>query len=88
MIEKIAANQLPFEPGSSPGQPNASGALPDNNVNVSVQVQYASLIERVIQQSQADNKLVQRARELLLSDQLESPENIRKAAENIIKFGI
>jgi len=88
MIEKIDTNQLPLEPGSSSGQPNAAGALPDNNADVSVQVQYASLIEKAIQQPQADTELVQRARELLLSGQLESPENIRKAAENIVKFGI
>ena len=88
MIEKIDTNQHPIEPGLSAGQPNNAGALPNNDADVSVQVNYAFLIEKAIKQPQTDTQLVQRARDLLSSGQLENPENIRKAAENIVKFGI
>ena len=88
MIGKIDANQIPLEPGSSPGQPTTAGALPDNNADVSVQVQYAFLIEKALQQPETDAQVIQQARDLLLSGQLESPDNIRMAAENIAKFGI
>lgn len=88
MIGKIDSNQLPLEPGTSPRQSNVAGALPDNDADVSVQVKYAHLIQKAMQQPQTDTQRVQRARDLLLSGQLESPGNIREAAENIVKFGI
>ncbi|MHC4426099.1 MAG: hypothetical protein ACYSYV_08390 [Planctomycetota bacterium] len=88
MIDKVDANPPLIESGSSSGQPNSAGAPPDNEADVSVQVDYASLIDKAMQSPQADTQLVRQARELLLSGQLESPENTRKAAESIIKLGI
>ena len=88
MIGKIDTNQPPFEPDSLSGKPSTAGPFPDNDADVSVQVKYAFLIEKAMQQPQTDTQLIQRARDLLLSGQLESPENIRRAAENIVKFGI
>jgi len=41
-----------------------------------------------MQASQADEDVVGAARKLLRSGQLESTENIREAAENIVTFGI
>jgi hypothetical protein len=88
MIDKVDINPPPIESGSSSGQPNSARARPDKDADVSVQVNYASLIDKAMRSPQADTKLVQRARGLLLSGQLESSQNTRKAAENIIKFGI
>lgn len=88
MIGKIDINQLPLEPSSSSGQLNATNALSGNDADVSVQVQYAHLVEKAMQLTQTDTERVQQARELLLSGQLERPENIQKAAENIVTFGI
>ncbi len=88
MIDKIDTNQPLIESGLSSGQPNLAGALPNNDVDVSVQVSYASLIEKAMQGPETDTKLVQQARELLLSGRLDSPKNILEAAENIVKFGI
>ena len=88
MIGKIDTNQLPLEPGSSSGQLNAPNALPNSHADVSVQVQYAHLVEKAMQLTQTDTERVEQVRELLLSGQLERPENIQKAAENIVKFGI
>ena len=55
---------------------------------VSIQVDYGSFIDKAMQIQQTDARAVQRARELLLSGRLESPENIRAAAKDIVKFGI
>jgi hypothetical protein len=57
-------------------------------VDASLQVTYDSLIEKAKEMPRQEADAVERARRLLLSGQLESPENIRAAAENIAKFGI
>ncbi len=89
MIDKIGANNQPLiESGSSTGQPNPPGALRGNDVDVSVQVNYASLVDKALQQPKTDDQLVQQARELLLSGKLESEDIIRGAVKNILKYGI
>jgi hypothetical protein len=88
MIDKIDANQPMIESGLSSGQPKSARAIPDNDVDVSVQVNYASLIDKAVQEPKGGAQRVEQARKLLLSGQLESPENIREAAENIVKYGI
>jgi hypothetical protein len=89
MIEKIDTNKFQdFVDKPSSNQPNPAGHLPNKNGDVSVQVDYASLIDKAKQIPQADPGAIQRARELLQSGQLETRENIRETAENIIKFGI
>lgn len=89
MIDKIGTNNQPLiESGSSAGQPKDPRAVRGSDVDVSVQVNYASLVEKAIQPPKTDDQRVQQARELLLSGELQSKENIRKAAEDILKYGI
>jgi hypothetical protein len=89
MIEEVDTNQIrDFLEKSSSRQPNSAGPLPNEDVDVSVQVNYASLIDKALQSPQTDDQAVQRARELLLSGQLETLENTREAAEYIVTFGI
>ena len=89
MIDEVDTNQIrDFLEKSSSRQPNSARALPNDDADVSVQVNYASLIDNAMQSPQPDTQAVQRARELLLSGQLESPENVREAAENIVNLGI
>jgi hypothetical protein len=89
MIEKIDPNKIQdFREKSPSVQPNPAGHLPNNDGDVSVQVEHASLIDKAMEVPQTDTSAIQRARELLQSGQLETPKNIREAAENIIKFGI
>jgi len=88
MIDKIDNNQPLIEPGSASGQANQPRTLPKSGDDVSVQVDYASLIEQAIEEPQDDALRIQQARALLLSGQLESPRNIREAAENILNFGV
>ena len=89
MIDKIGPNNQPFiESGSSSGQPNPPGAIRGNDVDVSVQVDYASLIDKAMQPPEPDDQLVRQTRELLLSGELESEKIIREAIENMLKYGI
>ncbi len=89
MIEKVDSNQIQgFLEKSSSRQLNSAAALPGNEADVSIQVNYASFIDRAMQTPQTDSRAVQKARELLLSGELESPENIQQAAENIVNFDI
>jgi len=89
MIEKIDTSQIrELLEKSSSRQPNSAGELPNNGADVSLHLNYASLIDKATQTYQMDTKAVQRAQELLLSGQLENPENIRAAAESILGFGI
>jgi len=89
MIEQIGNNSRPlFESGSSTGQPIPSGGIRGSDVDVSIQVNYASLVEKALQPPDTDEQRVQRARELLLSGKLESEEIIKGAIENLLKYGI
>jgi len=89
MIGKIHTNQIRelLEELSS-RQLSSGSAAPNSDTDVSVQVNYASLIDQAMQAPQADDNVVDAARKLLLSGKLESPENCREAAENIVNFGI
>ena len=91
MIDKINLHQTQeylAKQLSNNKQPDSARNCTDNDVDVLLKVNYASLIDKASQITQNDNEALQRARELLLNGQLESPENIRAAAENIAKFGI
>jgi hypothetical protein len=89
MIEKIDGNRIQdlFEK-PTPKQVNQADAVAASSADASLQVNYAELIEKAMQVPQEDDKAVQRAKELLLSGQLESEDNIRAAAENIVNFGV
>jgi hypothetical protein len=89
MIDKIGTNNQPLiESGPSSGQPNPPGTLRGNDVDISVQVDYASLVDKAMQPPETDDQLVRQARELLLSGKLDSMDIIKEAAENILKYGI
>jgi len=89
MIEKIDGNRIQdlFEKPTA-RQVNPADAAAPGSADASLQVNYAELIEKAMQVPQEDDKAVQKAKELLMSGQLENPENIRAAAENIVKFGV
>ena len=89
MIEQIGTNNQPLiESGSSNTQPIAPGAKRGSDVDVSIQVDYASLIDKAMQPPQSDDQQVQQARELLLSGGLESEDIIKGVIENILLYGI
>jgi hypothetical protein len=89
MIEKINTNQIHDIVEKSPSNKfEINKASINGSADIDLQIDYASLLNKAVQSPQTDTEDIQRARELLASGQLESPENIRQAAENIIKFGI
>ncbi|MHC4424093.1 MAG: hypothetical protein ACYSWR_05430 [Planctomycetota bacterium] len=89
MIEKINTSQIQeLVEKLSSKQPNSAGVSPNNAADASLQLDYASFIDKATQSPQTDTNAVKRAQELLTTGQLESTENIRAATENISKFGI
>ena len=89
MIEKIDNNQISeILKESSPKQSDPAKTLTDNEIDASLQINYDSLIEKAMETTSDDANVVQNAQKLLSTGQLESPENIQQAAENIINFGI
>jgi coenzyme F420-reducing hydrogenase gamma subunit len=89
MIEKIDSNKIQdFLEKAASAQPNPAGNIPNKEADVSVQVDYAVLIDKAMQVPETDAAAVERARQLLQAGRLETIENIREAAENIVKFGI
>lgn len=68
--------------------PDPANMRPPSDSDATIQVQFADILNQVRQAEEADSDAVQKARELLLSGRLTSPENVRAAAENIVNFGI
>ena len=89
MIEKIDSEQIRniLEKPSS-NQPDSPKIDSKNEADASLQVYYASFIEKAKQIPEPDPTAIDKARELISSGQLDTPENIQKAAENIIIFGL
>lgn len=89
MIDKINNNRIPdvLRDAVAKSQ-NCPRSSDDANADVLLQVSHEALIDKAQQPPAEDETAVERARQLLLSGQLDSPENIRKAAENILKFGV
>jgi len=88
MIDKIGNSQIPDFMENASRQTDSAKNSSANDADASLQVDYAFLLEEAAQRPASDSNLVQQAQQLLQSGQLESPENIRAAAANIVKFGI
>ncbi|MHB0946417.1 MAG: hypothetical protein ACYC3B_04550 [Sedimentisphaerales bacterium] len=88
MIDKI--NNNPIQQFVKNEQPETHNKIKDGVTNDSVKtsVSYETLLASAQQLDTEDNQAVENARNLLLSGRLDTPENIKKAAENILKFGI
>ena len=68
--------------------PDPANMRPSSDSDAMIQMQFADILNRARQTEEADNDAVQKARELLLSGRLTSPENVRAAAESIVNFGV
>jgi hypothetical protein len=68
--------------------PDPANMRPASDSDATIQVEFADILNRAKQAGEADSDAVQKARELLLSGRLTSPENVRAAAENILNLGI
>jgi hypothetical protein len=87
MIDKIT-NQPLFESGAQLNQLYGGRSVPDRDTDVSVRVDHANLMKMALQIPQSDSEQLERARQALLSGELESPDNILEAAENLYNFGV
>jgi len=89
MIDNISTDQLGQILGKTLlPQPDPANTRAQNDLDVALQVDFAGLIDRAKQASEADADAVQKARELLASGKLTSPDNLRSTAKNMLKLGI
>ena len=86
---KIDTNGIQdFLEKSAPGQLDTSKTRPSDEGDASLRISYASLIDQAIQEAETDVDTIQQAQELLLSGELDNPDNARTAAQDITKFGL
>ncbi len=87
MINNINSNIVGLGAKEMQKRPSARVGSEAPASDVSVQVQYDSLVTKAMD-SDVDVQAVERAKELLSSGQLDTPENIREAATNMVQYGI
>ncbi len=89
MIEKIDNSKIQETlEKASPRQPGPMKSVQKDNADVSVQVNYASLIEQATKPLQTDAEVISQVKKLLTSGQLLSSEKVQEAAKNIVSCGI
>jgi len=89
MIDKIGSNPISDLLGKTTNKQVGSGTSgPTNDADASLQVDFGALIDKAAEAQPSDAKAVEKAKQLLQSGQLDTAENIMKAADNILKFGI
>ena len=87
MVQEINKNQITgiFNETRKPLKLGVEG---NTKADALLQTSYESVAEAVKQEPIEDTNRVERARQLLLSGELDSPENILKAAKNILEYGV
>ena len=90
MIDKINASQVPdvLEKSASQQPDPARARTTNSQPEVSLEVDFPSLVEPAACAAQTDPEAVKQARELLASGELLSADNIRAAAQDIVDHGI
>jgi len=89
MIDKININPIRDQVDGPPaGQSGRAKQLPNAQADATLQINFDRLIEQANKIPAEDTDAVQKARQLLQSGQLDTPANIKEAAENILKFGV
>jgi len=87
MINNIALNTS----GSGLEAPKKSEPAPKEPVDTAdttVKSDYASVIDRALEQEEIDIQAVKKAQQDIENGQLDTPENITATAEYILKYGI
>jgi hypothetical protein len=88
MIEKIDNNQVPDVMKDISKQSGPSAQKANNQPDAALQITHQEIIEQAGQLPAEDINAVEQARKLILSGQLDTPENIRAAAQALAKFGV
>ncbi|NLH40214.1 MAG: hypothetical protein GX448_00085 [Planctomycetes bacterium] len=89
MIENVQNNRVAQMMGIGvPPRSDAADQAPASDLDATLQVDFADMVNQALQATETDSNAVAKAKELLQSGQLTTPENIRSAAENMLRFGI
>ncbi|MBN1359538.1 MAG: hypothetical protein JW993_03050 [Sedimentisphaerales bacterium] len=89
MIDNINANQVGHILGkTSLSNPDATNRRVQDDTDATLHVSFADLINQAKEPPTADAAAVAEAKELLLSGELTSLENIHSAAKNMLQFGV
>lgn len=88
MINRINKNEINNLLSQAHQQQQKRPSDSVNEADTRIDVKYQQLLEKAAQTQQTDKAKIEEAKKLLLSDQLDTTENIRKAAENIARYGI
>ncbi|MBP7051118.1 MAG: hypothetical protein KBE65_08895 [Phycisphaerae bacterium] len=89
MIENVQNNHITHRMGmNSVSQADTSNRPTASDLDATVQVNFAGMVNQALQADETDVDAVQKAKELLQTNRLTTPENIRSAAENMLTFGI
>ncbi|MFA5552970.1 MAG: hypothetical protein WCZ89_06395 [Phycisphaerae bacterium] len=85
-IDKTHISELMAELTSK--QPRSADKTDKNSLDASVQIDYASLIKKATEIPESNIDKIETARQLINSGLLESAENYKQAANNMLVFGI
>ncbi|MHC4395247.1 MAG: hypothetical protein ACYS1A_06290 [Planctomycetota bacterium] len=88
MIEKINGSQIQDLLAQLSSKQPGSAETPNNTADVSLQVTYASLIKKAMENPESADDAVKLAKALVASGELESAENIEAAVDNLLRFGV
>ena len=89
MINNVNNNQFPdINAQSRIAQNKGGNTKTGNNADVLSQIGDNPLIKKAMQKPDEQVNAVENARKLLADGKLDTPENILKAARNIVEFGI
>jgi hypothetical protein len=89
MIENISNNHVaPIMGMNATPHADTMNRSEPNDLDATLQINFADMVNQALQATETDTDAVQKARELLQSNSLTTPENIQAAAENILKFGV
>jgi hypothetical protein len=89
MIENVKNNHITHRTGiNAAPHADATNRPAADDLDATLQVNFADTVNQALQATETDTDAVRKARELLQSNRLTTPENIRSAAEDILTFGI
>jgi hypothetical protein len=89
MINNIDINRVGHLMGqASFPTPDPVNTRQTNQADAALHVSFGDLISQAKNSAEADAAAVEEARQLLVSGQLTSLENVQSAAQNILSFGI
>ncbi len=87
MIDKIGLNHI-IPGGCKTPQGNGSAQAKEVKSSAAVEVNCASMMDRVMNSEEINKAAVERAKQMLASGELDSPAIIRQTAQTILDLGI